>query len=635
MPVIFFDIGDTLATPRFAADGSLIGFNVFPEALAALEVLRARSLRMGVISNRGSIPAEVVTRALEASGLLGFFDPRLVIFARKDSPAPFARAASTAQVPPGECVFVGEDAAERGHALGAGFSDAVPHPSLVLGVIDGDALVFASVSHPDEAPNEANDGAWADAFDRPTLVPLRVSNEAGRTVHVVTTRGDAERLRGYGFEVTILGKDDDPQASDLYLLRDDRPTPAGFDSAEEFSIDFLASAGGRDFVVGSADGGILVALPAGVSVEQFHFPNALHGHNEKLIPDVSLLAFLTRAASAITALAALESFAPALGDQELEALRGITAESLRHLHERYIGAAPLDPSGERLVSRHINHADNGRATDALLRHFAEAGGPEIVVRRHPFKYLGLALSNVEAELAGSEPDSFVLITAHLDSTASSSAGGFNSVTDPAPGSDDDASGIAAVLAAARAFAALRPFKRTKRNVRFVLFNAEEQGLVGSKSYARAQAAQRADILAVFQMDMIGFRGQQSPPSRAFEVHAGFAASPNIEARSLALARFVGDAVAQVSPGLSAPQVYPDAPSGSDPAAGRSDHSPFQERGYAACVLCEDFFAGPKPDSPEARPNPDYHRNSDRQIDYEYAADIARAVAAAALLAADA
>jgi leucyl aminopeptidase len=52
------------------------------------------------------------------------------------------------------------------------------------------------------------------------------------------------------------------------------------------------------------------------------------------------------------------------------------------------------------------------------------------------------------------------------------------------------------------------------------------------------------------------------------------------------------------------------------------------------VLCEDFFAGPKPDSPEARPNPNYRQNTDRQIDYEYAADIARAVVAAALLAAE-
>jgi bacterial leucyl aminopeptidase len=132
VPVIFFDIGDTLATPRFASDGSLDGFNVIPEAQAALEALSRRSLRMGVISNRGNFPAEVVTHALEACGLLHFFDPRLVIFAKKDSPAPFAHAAATAGVPPGECVFVGENSAERKHALDAGFSDAVSDPSLLL-----------------------------------------------------------------------------------------------------------------------------------------------------------------------------------------------------------------------------------------------------------------------------------------------------------------------------------------------------------------------------------------------------------------------------------------------------------------------------------------------------------------------
>ena len=71
----------------------------------------------------------------------------------------------------------------------------------------------------------------------------------------------------------------------------------------------------------------------------------------------------------------------------------------------------------------------------------------------------------------------------------------------------------------------------------------------------------------------------------------------------------------------------------DPAAGRSDHAAFQERGYAACAVSEDFFVGPGPDSPAPNPNPDYHRRTDRRIDFEYAADIARAVAAAAWLAA--
>jgi hypothetical protein len=51
-------------------------------------------------------------------------------------------------------------------------------------------------------------------------------------------------------------------------------------------------------------------------------------------------------------------------------------------------------------------------------------------------------------------------------------------------------------------------------------------------------------------------------------------------------------------------------------------------------MCEDFFVGPKPDSPAAEPNPNYHTAADRTIDYDYAAEIARAVTAAALTAAN-
>jgi hypothetical protein len=67
----------------------------------------------------------------------------------------------------------------------------------------------------------------------------------------------------------------------------------------------------------------------------------------------------------------------------------------------------------------------------------------------------------------------------------------------------------------------------------------------------------------------------------------------------------------------------------DPAEGRSDHHSFQVVGYPACVATEDFFAGPGPGLPQSEANPNYHKTSDTFVDPEYAADIARAVAAAA------
>ena len=140
------------------------------------------------------------------------------------------------------------------------------------------------------------------------------------------------------------------------------------------------------------------------------------------------------------------------------------------------------------------------------------------MRLHPFSHQGRALHNVEAELPGLVPGEVVLVTAHLDSTAAFGDGPYNPTTMPAPGSDDDGSGVAAVLAIAEALTGLSA--RTsppKRAIRFVLFNAEEDGMVGSKAYARDEAAQAAPIVAVLQIDMIGYNVN---PPRSYEVHAG-------------------------------------------------------------------------------------------------------------------
>jgi Zn-dependent M28 family amino/carboxypeptidase len=166
-------------------------------------------------------------------------------------------------------------------------------------------------------------------------------------------------------------------------------------------------------------------------------------------------------------------------------------------------------------------------------------------------------------------------------------------------------------------------------VRFVLFNAEEHGLVGSRAYAQGQALLGAPIVAVLQMDMIG---HDVLPERAFELHAGFTPAPAVEARSVELAALVAGLQPVVSPELRPAQVYPAAGE-SDAAERRSDHSSFHEQGYPAVLASEDLFAGPGPAAPPAEMNPDYHLPTDTTVDAGYAADIARLVTAAAWVAA--
>jgi Zn-dependent M28 family amino/carboxypeptidase len=189
--------------------------------------------------------------------------------------------------------------------------------------------------------------------------------------------------------------------------------------------------------------------------------------------------------------------------------------------------------------------------------------------------------------------------------------------------------VAGVLAIAEAITSLATLRPLERAVRFVLFNAEEHGLVGSKAYARDLAARAAPIVAVLQMDMIGYN-VEAP--RTWELHAGYWPSQEVQRRSLALAERVSRLTRQVSPELQAPQLYVSKgpqPADRDPAEGRSDHAAFQERGYPACVASEDFFAGPNAHAPEPEGNPHYHQKEDTFVDASYAADIARVVAASA------
>src|SRR5277367_1606794 len=81
------------------------------------------------------------------------------------------------------------------------------------------------------------------------------------------------------------------------------------------------------------------------------------------------------------------------------------------------------------------------------------------------------IPNVIAEIPGSElPDEVVVVGAHLDSWQ------------PGTGAQDNGTGVATVLEAARAIIALN--RAPRRTIRFVLFGGEEQADLGSTAYVR-------------------------------------------------------------------------------------------------------------------------------------------------------
>ena len=462
----------------------------------------------------------------------------------------------------------------------------------------------------------------------------------------------AAQLDDLGFWVDRLGSEDEPLRTDLFLLRDDRQTDSGFLAPEGNSLGFFGAAGAARRVLASTPEGLLVSVPAGRSVESYHFAGARHGHNLKLVASLALLespdpADNPRLAATIDAAPELfaEGFADVLaGPPADETATGLAAspalsapersrisemvrpQRIERWVQRYTGPAPVE--GGPILSRHIHHPDNARAVRTLCHDLAALGadgGRRLAVRTHRFVHEGRALENVEATLGGSGRAGVVLVTAHLDSTGARGSG-YRASVDAAPGADDDASGVAGVLCAAETLLALTGGStRPRRELRFVLFNAEEHGLVGSRAYAREQARLGARIVAVLQMDMIG---HDVLTGRSFELHAGFGASAAVEARSRRLAALVSALVPLISPSLPRPQLYPAAPA-SDPAEARSNHYSFQVEGYAACLASEDFFVGPGSSAPAPDPNPNYHLPADAAVNARYAADIARAVIAAA------
>jgi len=214
----------------------------------------------------------------------------------------------------------------------------------------------------------------------------------------------------------------------------------------------------------------------------------------------------------------------------------------------------------------------------------------------------------------------VLVGCHIDSTAASTAG-YDPATDAAPGADDDASGIAATLAAARQLRT--ELGRLRHTVRFCFFNAEEQGLVGSHAYAAQLASAGAPVRAVVCSDMIGYN---SNADRIFEVHAGYT-DPSIRDASLPIANTIaawGAALGSLAPA----QIHSGTSSSGgldrtlyDGAINRSDHASFHQCGFPAVVVSEDFFAN-QGGEPAADPNPNYHRSNDTVIDSTYGRDIA-------------
>jgi len=203
--------------------------------------------------------------------------------------------------------------------------------------------------------------------------------------------------------------------------------------------------------------------------------------------------------------------------------------------------------------------------------------------------------NLIAEIQGGTSDDAIELCAHWDTVPGS------------PGADDNASGVAGVLEAARV---LHDTDLPARTIRFCLFGGEENGFAGSYAHLAHITPQTEAIV----LEMIGFTAPwQRFPSELSALleppeRGDFVAVVADEASAPLLTRFTKHLPLPVLPLVLPPFARE--------VAMRSDHVPYWESGRRALLVS---------DTADYR-NPHYHEAEDTAatLDYDFAAGVVAA-----------
>jgi hypothetical protein len=292
---------------------------------------------------------------------------------------------------------------------------------------------------------------------------------------------------------------------------------------------------------------------------------------------------------------------------------------------RGIGAARDWLKGE---FESIARGAGGRMTVELQSYTQEASPPPRGRVPQP-----TVITNVVATLKGTQPASsarMYVVSGHYDSMCTSPT----DATCDAPGANDDASGVAAVVEMARVMSR-REFDAT---IVFMAVAGEEQGLLGATHYAEQAKQKNLNIEAMFTNDIVGnslggngvrdrntvrvfSEGVPSNETPEEAVTRRGTGGEN-DSTSRQLARFIKETGATYMPSFNVQLIYRR-----DRYLRGGDHIPFLERGFAAVRFCE--------------PNEDYthqHQNVRTEqgivygdlpefVDFGYIAQVARLNAA--------
>lgn len=204
----------------------------------------------------------------------------------------------------------------------------------------------------------------------------------------------------------------------------------------------------------------------------------------------------------------------------------------------------------------------------------------------------ILMGNVMATLKGTDPDDdrIFIVSGHLDSRRTN----IMDSVGPAPGANDDASGVAAVMEMAR----IMSRRRFSATIIFVAVSGEEQGLWGADHLAEEAKQQNWNVAAMINNDMIGQSTssetdlQDNTRVRVFSegiplyetaqmVREREALGGENDSRSRELARYIKGIAEEYVDNLHVVLIYRE-----DRFLRGGDHLPFLKRGFTAVRLTD-------------------------------------------------
>ncbi|XP_064486043.1 carboxypeptidase Q-like [Ornithodoros turicata] len=156
----------------------------------------------------------------------------------------------------------------------------------------------------------------------------------------------------------------------------------------------------------------------------------------------------------------------------------------------YAGLVQYDKSAPRIPAAVLTKQDS----DLLSRMFERGEHVQVALKLEPGPLEQVTTRNIVVEWRGSRyPAQYILVGAHVDSW------------DIGQGAADNAAGV---FVAWRALSTLKRLgMRPKRTVRYVVWTAREQGMLGASAFFKRYAADAVDTVLALELDFTAF-----PPS---------------------------------------------------------------------------------------------------------------------------